>query len=497
MKILCDVCGTRYSIDDRRVAGKSPKIRCKQCAHIIVLPGPRAPTAEPAAPGTWHAVIDGMPRPIATEDLRRLRAAGVLDDRALVWREGFDDWRELGSVDELRPPSAEVAPDAGSQDRTDAHADAELARGPERAPLRGMRHQNSVLFSLGNLAQLAAPAPATALPTAGTEGSGLLDIRSLARTRAPARSERSAVAEVPVFGALAFGEPAVLIPRPPPRRDRRLIWALATTAGALAIATVILIVLVMRGTAMARTDVPAVPQAPPGAATPQLPLATPASAPATPTAVAHAGPEAAPKTAHAETSTARSSARPDGAASSSATHAAPTATAPTAEHAGAPARAAAASRRASTRAPSSWSSAATASRSAADAAPLAPPAHPTEACSEITCIVNGYADPCCAIYRRPAAGGATTTRAELPGSLDRAAIASGLGRIDTRGCGQQSPAHGDVKVSVKVSPAGAVTDVTVKSSPDPALDACVTAAVLHGTFPATQRGGSFAYMWRF
>lgn len=206
MKIVCDRCGTRYSIDDRRVAGKSFKVRCKQCAHILILPGPRAPTAEPAAPGTWHAVIDGMPRPIATDDLRQLRAAGVLDDRALVWREGFDDWRALGGVDELReagPVSVEVAPDAGPQDGSDAHAPAEAAGGPEPAPLRGMRHETSVLFSLSNLAQLAAPAPATASAAARTEGSGLLDIRSLARTRAPARNERSPVAEVPVFGALA------------------------------------------------------------------------------------------------------------------------------------------------------------------------------------------------------------------------------------------------------------------------------------------------------
>lgn len=42
-----------------------------------------------------------------------------------------------------------------------------------------------------------------------------------------------------------------------------------------------------------------------------------------------------------------------------------------------------------------------------------------------------------------------------------------------------------------------MTSVTVKSSPDPALVACVTAAVRKGTFPATQRGGSFGYTWRF
>jgi hypothetical protein len=42
-----------------------------------------------------------------------------------------------------------------------------------------------------------------------------------------------------------------------------------------------------------------------------------------------------------------------------------------------------------------------------------------------------------------------------------------------------------------------VTGVTVRSSPDPALDACVTAAVEKGAFAATQRGSSLGYVWRF
>jgi hypothetical protein len=52
-------------------------------------------------------------------------------------------------------------------------------------------------------------------------------------------------------------------------------------------------------------------------------------------------------------------------------------------------------------------------------------------------------------------------------------------------------------VSVKVSPAGTVTGVAIKSSPDPALSACVQAAAMKGVFAKTKRGGSFAYMWRF
>jgi TonB family protein len=85
----------------------------------------------------------------------------------------------------------------------------------------------------------------------------------------------------------------------------------------------------------------------------------------------------------------------------------------------------------------------------------------------------------------------------VPDSLDRAAVAAGLTRIDTSACRNRSSAHGDVAVSVRVSPAGSVTAVTVRSSPDPELSACVVAAAREGTFARTQRGGSFAYAWRF
>lgn len=589
MKIVCDACGTRYSIDNRRVAGRSFKVRCKQCAHVIVLPGSRAPTAEPAAAGTWHAVIDGIPRPIAVEDLRQLRAAGALDDRALVWREGFDDWRELGSVEELRrarPASVVVAPELGAEAaparRPEAvskvanegapegaidgeaggatyagaapRADAEPEHRPEPAPLRGVRHENSVLFSLGNLARLAAPAPATASPGGHTEGSGLLDIRELARSLAPARTERGAAqaVELPVHGALPFGEPAVLIPRPPPRRDRRLVWALAATAGALAMATVILLLVVMRGGGAAHAGTsPALPA--PGASppTPNAPGVAPAAL--APESAAHAAPTAADSARASAEDTARSAGRteyatgspsarrtdpaialrstdrtePDAtpsadrteraAASPSASRTDPAVALRSTDRVERPAAAPYADRTEPAASPGQTGHpAAHAGSSAAHAAPPAAPQGPAadaasrraslraaslapagaEACSEITCIVNGYADPCCAVHHRPAAAPAPAG-GELPERLDRPAIAGGLARIDTTGCGKQSPAHGDVKVSVQVSPAGAVTDVTVKSSPDPALEACVTAAVRKGAFPATRRGGAFGYAWRF
>jgi predicted Zn finger-like uncharacterized protein len=568
MKIVCDACGTRYSIEDSRVAGRSFKIRCKHCAHVIVVAGARAPTAEPAAAGAWHAVIDGMPRPIATEDLRQLRAASVLDDRTLVWREGLDDWRELGSVVELRgaaPVSVELAPDAGTEGTAvdlpkaggdgGARADAGTRAGaapedrPEPAPLRGVRHENSVLFSLGNLARLAAPAPATASSGGGrSEGSGLLDIQALARSLAPVRDERSAgeLGALPVYGALPFSEPVVLIPSAPPRRDRRLIWALAATVGGLVMVAAVLLVIVMRGGTAAHADPPPAPSAGPG--TSPTPPAAPGApgAPATPGTVAHSetgaglagdsapaiAPSADPaehavtsadRTVHtavapsadrtertatvtsadqavhtASTSSAARTERTSGAPSGSRGERAAASHGQTDHAAGSPAGSTAAHDAPTVAAAHGAPADAAARPTSARTASLSPPPGTAEACSEITCIVNGYTDPCCAAVRRPAAGGApAASGAELPDHPDRAAIAGGLGRVDTSGCGKQSSAHGDVSVSVKVSPAGAVTGVTVRSSPDPALAACVTAAVSKGAFPATQRGGSFGYAWRF
>ena len=148
-------------------------------------------------------------------------------------RRFLEQLKGLCGFGSMRDWTPEAGTDSTAVDLPKARADATADAPPGPAPLRGVRHENSVLFSLGNLAQLAGPAPGKASPAGRTEGSGLLDIQSLARSLAPVRDERSRaeVGELPVYGALPFAEPAVLIPSSPPRRDRRLIWALAATAG--------------------------------------------------------------------------------------------------------------------------------------------------------------------------------------------------------------------------------------------------------------------------
>lgn len=96
---------------------------------------------------------------------------------------------------------------------------------------------------------------------------------------------------------------------------------------------------------------------------------------------------------------------------------------------------------------------------------------------------------------RPASS--NTGASNLPDNLDRAAIAAGLGTIRAQGCGNKSSSRGDVAVTIKVNAEGGVSGVTIKSSPDPALSSCVSAAVQKGTFGKTKRGASFGYVWRF
>jgi predicted Zn finger-like uncharacterized protein len=67
-------------------------------------PAAASPPAPPSAlPGDeWHVSIDGKPvGPLSRDEVARRAADGVIDERSLAWREGFEDWRPLGEVAEL------------------------------------------------------------------------------------------------------------------------------------------------------------------------------------------------------------------------------------------------------------------------------------------------------------------------------------------------------------------------------------------------------------
>src|SRR4029079_4842513 len=107
MKIICDSCGTKYSISDDKVRGKVFKIRCKKCSHIIVVRGgetqEEAAAAPPAADGGgWHIVVEGeQVGPISEADVRARAERGEIRGDTYIWKEGFADWLKLSAVPEF------------------------------------------------------------------------------------------------------------------------------------------------------------------------------------------------------------------------------------------------------------------------------------------------------------------------------------------------------------------------------------------------------------
>jgi hypothetical protein len=130
---------------------------------------------------------------------------------------------------------------------------------------------------------------------------------------------------------------------------------------------------------------------------------------------------------------------------------------------------------------------------------LEPVATKEEKCTDVSCAYSNYTEKCCEVFKPRDTKTTTTTTptGDLPDNLDRNALAKGIATIKAQKCGGSSSAKGDVNVSVKVTPEGTVSGVTVKSSPDPSLTSCVVAEAKRGTFAKTKRGGSFSYFWRF
>lgn len=79
----------------------------------------------------WFVGVNGVPLgPIPVGDLRELAAAGHIDRRSLVWREGIPEWKPLGKFPQLArllgdggaPPSAESPPAPARANGMNGHA---------------------------------------------------------------------------------------------------------------------------------------------------------------------------------------------------------------------------------------------------------------------------------------------------------------------------------------------------------------------------------------
>jgi predicted Zn finger-like uncharacterized protein len=586
MKIVCDACQAKYSISDDKVQGKVFKIRCKKCSNIIVVRG-GAGAAEPApapqqekdtrvydygyegsdhAPAgdeaVWHVVINqDQVGPMTAVDVQQRFASAEIDSETYVWREGFADWLPMAQVDTFAslvasgagsaavrgsgadavasmfgddapgrsdPGDLFAAASAGNARHDDDGSDlfgskpsaAQPAAGPR---LRGERNENSVLFSLNNLAQLASDKPPAAAAHAATaavgntssgpsggEGSGLIDIRSMAsaylggpggNTSKPASAGIGSIDDLPVFGGGGFSEPAVIVPITARANNNKLMYALIGSVGLLVVAAAIVVVVLIRGgsstptsTMVAaadkdKTEPPADKAAVQPPAEPKQPEAAPTTPPPSDVTPPDSG-DTRPKDVKAATDNPADAKRPPPATT---THKAPS---PTTTTTTAPA---------TPRPP----------RPAEKAPPIAkePPPPPRDtgkdsgkdSCDEVSCVLNNYEGACCAKFKRggskPAAGGTggTAPKSDLPESLDRGMISDGVSKVKARvmSCGEKSPAKGQVKVSVKVSPEGHVTSVTVKNTPDVNLGNCVQNMVQKAMFAKTQTGGAFSYPYTF
>ncbi|MFT3698125.1 MAG: GYF domain-containing protein [Kofleriaceae bacterium] len=550
--------------------------------------GESAPAGDDAV---WHLVINqDQVGPMTVAEVQQRFASGEVDGETFAWREGFADWLPLSQVDAfaglIQSGSTTTAggggaaaigamfgsggDEAGGTTRSDpgdlfaaasgtsssrshedddggdlfgskpaASAASSSAAASANSKLRGERNENSVLFSLNNLAQLASDKPAISAPSsqssggaghatgaAGGEGSGLIDIRSMASAymgssgsalgKPQTASAIGSIDDLPVFGGGGFSEPAVLVPTVRAGGNNKIMYLMIGAVSLLAVVAIVMVVILMKnkGGDAKKTDQVATtdtgsnkPDVAPDKTTGSAAVATDTpktdtSATPSGSAAAAAAPDTTAKTdttttAPAKTDTAATVAKADTAKTPAKTTSTPAKTT-------------------STPAKTSSVSSSTPAKTAKTETPAAPTTTAKAdagggGCDEVSCVLNNYEGTCCAKFKKggkaPAGGGgggggakpAAGGGGDLPDGLDRSMISAGISNVKARvtGCGDKSSAKGKVKVHVKVGGDGKVANVSVESSPDAALGSCVQAAVSKATFAKTQSGGSFSYPFVF
>ncbi len=529
----------------------------------------------------WHVVINqDQVGPMTAAEVQQRFAAGEIDGETYAWREGFADWLPLSQVDAFAAYVASgsttaavnggggaaavsamfggggggdeagtvrsdpgdlfsaasagaAASHGGGDDDNDLFgskpSSSTAAQNAANSKLRGERNENSVLFSLNNLAQLASdrPAPSAGVSTmpsghatgaAGGEGSGLIDIRSMANAylgnsgggmgARPAASIGS-IDDLPVFGGGGFSEPAVIVPTSGRQNNNMMMYILIGSVGFLAVAAVIMIVVMLKGNKndggsnnnnqVAQNDKGSGDKGSgdKGSAegtTPDTknPETAKGSDSATKTPDTANGSDSATKTPDIKTPETPDTKTPETAVKTPDTKKPDTKKPDT--------------KRPDAKKPTG-TQVATKTPTTSKTPEPPPVKEPAGGCDEVSCVLNNYEGACCSKFKKGGAkpSGGNTTAAkpsgggDLPDGLDRTMIQDGVNKVKARvmGCGDKSSAKGQVKVSVKVSASGSVASVSVKSAPDAALGSCVASAMQKATFGKTQNGGSFAYPWNF
>jgi predicted Zn finger-like uncharacterized protein len=502
-----------------------------------------------AADGEWHLVIDQeQVGPMTAAEVRQRFAAGEVDAESYIWKEGFGDWERIPDVPEFADLEGGAAPaadgglfggvdaadaagqsnpsdlfggDAGGGGGADLFGDAGASGGSDlfggggsvgentgevemgadaEAQLKGQRNENSVLFSLGNLAALASdsPKPAASAPissgggggggisnTGGTEGSGLIDIRSMASVyladKKPAgvgAMPAGSADDLPVFSQSAFESASpVLLPTHGGGTDKKLLYTLIGVIAALGLAAVILVVIVLKGGDEDKTE-------PVAAAD----VAEGDSDEAGADTETDPGSDTDPVGDDTDTEDPAKVATDDPPTTAEPATAIPTA---------------------ATKTPKTPTNTKTPKNPKTprvrEPKPPKPPKEPVEAkggsCDEVTCLVDpGKA--CCKKYNK---GGSTSSsssssskNSSLPEKPTRGDITSGIGKVRGRvnSCGDKHGGSGTVKVKMKIGGSGKVQSAQA-SGGGSALRSCVVSAVKRAKFKKTQKGMTVTYPFVF
>jgi TonB family protein len=535
-----------------------------------------------SAPGddaVWHLVINQeQVGPMTESEVRERFARGEVDPETYTWREGFSDWSPLGTVDPFTdlqaaaqaagmyaggaaddgatvqsdPADLFAAASSGAAAGDDAAADlfggsrsggasdamfggngaaaagddaaAQLSAEAERK-LRGERNENSVLFSLNNLAALAsetpkaasaaspsssAPRPGGVANTGGSEGSGLIDIRSMAQIYHGDRSQSASAGsgsddDLPVFGQSSFAAPApVLLPTPAANTNNKPLYIMLGVIGVLVVAAAVLVVLVVKGSG--RETVAAVDPAT-GAAMQAMQAPGDTAATGDTAAKPVDGDKAGAGADQGKSG--------DGAQGASATEkdddkdergAKTAAKTSSSRSSGSSTKRSGSSSGSS----SSGSSSGGSSSGGSSGSSSSSSSSSSSGClDEVGCLLADKPPACCSKYsgggggsKKSSGGGSSSGSSgggNLPEQPSRSDISSAMSGIGGRvtSCGSKHAAKGEVKVSVKVAPSGSVSDVSVRSSPDAALGKCVADTVKSAKFPKTEKGITFSYPYRF
>jgi TonB family protein len=442
-----------------------------------------------------------------------------------------DDGGDEGADDLFGQSGAKKsrAADAGAFGGGKAAAPA-AAAGASPSSLKGQRSENSVLFSLNNLAALASDSPKAspvasssspgtsgAAQHAGGEGSGLIDIRSMASAYlgaakspggAPGGKSVGSIDDLPVFSTAAFSEPAVIIPSVGAGRgNNKLMYGLLGAVALLAIVLVVVVIVLVTGDKKGTTS-----------ASGQVAMGGGSSKGSDKASGAGSMPgdgsgsvtDPAPGSGSASASGASDGSGDDpgsGSGSGSGSDDVEDPGAGSAKPGSSDRKPSGSDRKpsGSDRKPSGSDRKPSGGTSGSSSKP--PPDTGGKCLDEVACLLADKPPACCSKYRGGGGGGGggggdkkpPPSTAGLPEDLQKSHISTGIAKVRSRveGCAAKSNAKGTVKVSVKVAGSGAVSSVTVKTSPDSALGSCVASAVKKATFAKTQNGGSFSYPFTF